>query len=117
MKDKPQRVGGLRVDPGVTEFQEKAATNVAALSARQRRDRQRVRVKYDLSATLKQRIEQAATGEHTSASQMAAFLLWWAVGQYEDRESPNGQALAELLGQARTPARAVRFAWDLEFGE
>jgi len=117
MKDKPQRVGGLRVDPGVTEFQEKAATNVAALSARQRRERQRVRVKYDLPPALKQRIEDAATREHTSASQMAAFLLHWAVAQYEAAESPNGQALAELLEQARTPARAVRFAWDLEIGE
>ena len=77
MGAKGNRAGGLGIDPAVTAWQADAATNIAALTAKQRKDRERVRVKYDLTPQLKAAVEDGAKAEHTSASQLAAFLLTW----------------------------------------
>jgi hypothetical protein len=103
-----------KIDKGVSDWQQTAATNVAALTEKELRDRERVRVKYDLPQWLKERVESGAEAEHTSASQFAAFLLSWAIRQYEALDEPNGAELQQLLDEARRPSRALRFDWDLE---
>jgi hypothetical protein len=103
-----------KIDKGVSDWQQTAATNVAALTEKELRDRERVRVKYDLPQWLKERVESGAEAEHTSASQFAAFLLSWAIRQYEAIDEPNGAELQELLEGARQPSRAMRFSWNLE---
>jgi hypothetical protein len=108
--EKARRRGGVNVDPKVGEWQNGAATNLAALTAKQRKDRERVRVKYDLPPELKADIEAEAKGWGTSASQLAAFLLAWAMKEYHARNDGLRQAVRE----ARTPAKALRFTHDLE---
>jgi hypothetical protein len=108
------RVGGLRVDPAVQDWQRSAATNRAALTKKQRKDRARVRVKYDMPPELKERIEAAAEHERTSASQFAAFLLIWAMEQYEDQGSQTGAALRDLVFEAKELSRSLRFEWNLK---
>lgn len=112
---KRNRVGGLKLDPAVLAWQKRAAENKSALTQKQKKDRQRVRVKYDLEPELKSRIEQAAAAEGTSASQFAAFLLDWVMARWQ-AEGPDDE-LHELVYQAKTPSRSLRFEWDLEPGE
>lgn len=112
-----RRVGGLRVDPEVERWQRTAATNVAALTAKQKKDRKRVRVKYDMELDLKQRIERAAEAEGTSASQLAAFLLGWVMDHWESENSPTGHVLRGLVEGAKVPSRSLRFEWNLSDGE
>jgi len=109
-----QRVGGLRADPEVLAWQEQAATNIGALTKKQRQDRKRVRVKYDVSAQLKDRVEAAAKAEGTSASQLAGFLLEWAMTHWEDEESEIGRVLRDLVDEAKIPSRSMRIEWNLQ---
>lgn len=103
----------MRVDPAVRDWQQSAATNRAALTKKQRKDRERIRVKYDMPPELKERIETAAASERTSSSQLAAFLLLWAMDQYEDRDSATGAALREMVFDAKEVSRSLRFEWNL----
>ncbi len=116
MAERPERKGGLRVDPAVAAFQKNAATNTAALTAKQRRDRKRVRVMYDLAPEVKGAIERIADEQDTSASQAAALLLAWAAGRYFEG---NGVAkeLREAFHDGREPARTPRFEWNVEPSE
>jgi hypothetical protein len=109
-----KRVGGLRRDPAVSEWQRTAAANTAAMTKKQRKDRQRIRVKYDVTPGLKGRIEQAAKEEGTSASQLAAFLLTWAMDRWEDPDHPVGVELRELVDEAKSPSRSMRIEWNLD---
>jgi len=109
-----KRVGGLRADPEVLAWQQAAAVNTAALTKKERADRKRVRVKYDVSADLKARVEKAAKGEGTSASQLAAFLLEWLMGHYEDEGSEVGAELRELVDKAKVASRSMRIEWNLD---
>jgi hypothetical protein len=106
-----KRQGGLRVDPAVAAFQRKAATNAAALSGKQKRDRKRVRVKYDLDPAIKAAVEQIAGVEHedTSASQVAQVLLAYGVRAYF-QERALRDAFYENHWEARTP----RFTWNVD---
>jgi len=83
---KDGRVGGLNVDPAVRDWQRSAAENAAALTKKQRKDRQRTTAKYDLPKWLKEAIIEAAQKTETSASQMAAFLMAWGLRLYLRRD-------------------------------
>jgi len=110
MAAKGQPKGGLRIDPEVQRWQETAAPNVAAMTAKQRKDRERVRVKYDFAPDLKAAIETAAKAEDTSASQLAAFLLAWAMKEYHAGNTEIGAAIRA----ARTMARTPHFAYNID---
>ncbi len=112
MVDKLTRVGGMRIDPGVAEWQRGAATNVAALSHKQRCDRERVRVKTDLPIEVKEKLAKRAVEHDTSESQLAAFLLAWALHELDEDD-----ALQQALEQSKRSARALRFRWNLEIPE
>lgn len=107
---KGQRVGGMAVDRDVKKWQEGAAVNRAALSRKQIKDRDRVRVKYDLPPLLKAAIEAEAKGWGTSASQLAAFLLAWAMREY----NAHNDGLRQAIREARTSTKTLRFTYDLE---
>lgn len=105
------RVGGLKLDPAVAAWQKQAATNTAALTRKQKSDRVRVRVKYDLDPKLKSIIEAEAKKAHTSASQMAAFLLAYAVHHLGDEE------LQSALRDGTSPSNTMKFEFNLDSPE
>ena len=109
-KTKRTRFGGIKVDPAVRAFQKNAATNGAALTAKQRRERKRVRVNFDVPPEVKAALEKVADAEHedTSMAQAAAVLLAWGLAAYI-----AGQAEARALFDDHTLARTPRFAWNI----
>lgn len=109
MTTKGERKGGLRVDPAVAEWQQGAATNVAALTKKERRDRQRVRVKADLPVEVKTAVELVAGEAETSESQLVAFLVAWGLKRLRDGD----RELVAALEGAKTWAKALRFKHDL----
>ncbi len=110
--NKPQRQGGIRIDPATAAWQQSAATNPAARSRKQTRDAERVRIKLDVPEYLKDAIMQKAQAEDTSGSQLAAFLLAWAM-----RESRRNPALAGAIEASKRRARSITFEWDLAIPE
>lgn len=105
---KPERRGGLQgVDPAVQQFMRGAATNPAALTPKQRRDRKRLRTIFDIEPELKAAIEHIADQESTSASQVAAMLMAYAARSY----AVGNDAIRAAFHQDRTPARTPRFEW------
>lgn len=113
MTTKAKRQGGLQIDPAVAKWQEEAVENLAALSKKQRRDRERVRVKYDILPEMKLAIETEAKLVDTSASQLAAFLLAWALKEYAAGNSDLRQAVRD----ARMAARTLKFSYNLTIPE
>ena len=99
---KGERKGGIHVDPAVAEWQQGAAPNVAALTKKERRDRQRVRVKADLPVEVKTAVERVAGEAETSESQLVAFLVAWGL-----KRLPRGR---------RRPGRRPRRGEDLGEG-
>ena len=101
------RVGGLRVDPQTKDWLDSAAENTAALTKQQRKDRGRVRLRVECERYpwLKEAIEEAAFENNTSASQMAAFLMAWALRLYHRRDVE----LVDALLENKEPARTLRF--------
>ncbi len=111
-----ERVGGLKkanIDPAVADWLKDAQTNKAALTKKQKSDRKRVRVIYDLSPDLKQAIEVEAKRQGTSASQLAAFLLAYAV---KGVRSGNAEIKA-ALGEGKSPSRTMKFDFNLDAPE
>jgi hypothetical protein len=106
MPEQPVKKGGLSgFDPAVIDFKKKAAQNKrVVLSAKQVRDRARARVKYDLPPQIKAAVEQAAALRGTSASQMAGWLLLYAL-LYCPTHAP------------RKPSHSPFFDWNLELPE
>jgi len=113
MAERPQRQGGLRIDPAVAAFQQKAAVNTAALTSKQRRDRKRVRLNLDLDAETRSAVEAIAERESTSVSQAAALLLAFAAREYAHSNS----VLLDGFQEQRKPARTPRFEWMVETPE
>ncbi len=106
------RTGGLKLDPEVVAWQKQAAENPSTLTKKQKKDRVRVRVKYDLPKEVKEQIETVAKEEGTSASQLAAYLLVWAMEIWAD-EKGAGKALRQQVFESKEPSRSMRFAWNL----
>ena len=103
-------IKGLDSDVRATLLQG-AVTNKAALTAKQRRDRQRTRVRYDISPTVKAAVEQIAKKEDTSASQIGEMLLAYGLLAYLRREDDLMQAMSV---NTRKRSRTPRFYWDME---
>lgn len=112
-----KRVGGLtKIDPAVSAWQSGAAENPATLSAKQKRDRRRVRVNVDVTPVLKEALEVVAGwkhGEDSSISQVAEILLSFAVLAYERGDAE----LATAFQQGKTHAKTPKFSWNLEMPE
>lgn len=107
-----KRKGGIRVDPAVVAFQQRAATNTAALTSKQRADRRRraLQVKLDLaSPTRKSLLEWIAEREKTSMSQAGNLLLAWAMREYLRGEAK----ICEAFEEGKSPARTPRFEWNV----
>jgi len=110
------RVGGLKktqLDPAVASMLKEASINKAALTSAQKKDRKRIRVKYDLSPDLKGIIEREAKRIGTSASQLAAFLLEFAV---KEARAGNAEIKAAMV-DGKTPSATMKFEWNLDTPE
>lgn len=100
-----QRKGGLRQDPEVEQWLATAADNPASLTKKQRQDRQRVRVRYDVPQWLKDAIHKIAQDNTTSDSQAGALLLAYAVRKYFD----NDTELVDAFFANCEPSNTLRF--------
>lgn len=108
-KDKVRK-GGLRgLDPAVVAWQQRAAPNEAALSKKQRYDRERVRVRLDVAPEILEGLAHEAQALETSQTQLGAFLLAWALY----RLHAGDEDLAELLRSRRTWSKAINVKYDL----
>ena len=100
--------GGQRLDPAIKEVLSNAVENKAALTAKQRRDRKRAKVTYDVAPPIQQAVESVAKKEDTSSSQIAALFLAFALQAYASKD----EALLTAL-DAKVRARTPRFSWNL----
>jgi hypothetical protein len=74
------RKGGLQgLDPAVQQWRDEAAENTAALTQKQRQDRERTRIRYDVEQWLKQAVAAEANRISTSQSQLGTFLLAYSL--------------------------------------
>lgn len=106
------RVGGLKnLDPAVAAWQRGAATNQAALTTKQRYDRERVRVRLDVPPQVAAGLEREATTLGTSQSQLGAFLLAWGLYQLHSGAAENELLLA--VDTAKTWSKAINVKYDL----
>ncbi|MBN2390742.1 MAG: hypothetical protein JXR84_08465 [Anaerolineae bacterium] len=98
------------VDPENRDWVEDAATNTAALTAKQRYDLKRVRAYYDLHAQeMDDVVAEIADSLHTSKSQVASYLLAFALNAY-----CRSDDLWEMMTDAKSPSRSLRYEWELE---
>jgi hypothetical protein len=106
-----KRKSALNLDPAVSAWQKGAAENRAALTEKQKRDRQRTRIYIDVDEELKAVIEAIAgrDGEDTSMSQAAELLLSFGAVAYIEGEDDVRAAFRE----GRVPARTPRFGWNV----
>jgi len=110
-KRRGKKYSGL--DPAVASYLTKdAVPNRAAMTAKQRRDRQRTRSVYDVEPVIKTTIEEIARKEDTSASQIGEMLLAYGIRAYLQKDSELMKALAE-----RESSRTLRFSWNLRIPE
>lgn len=122
-KNKYQRQGGLESPPpapppqstdrDTAQWVQDAAENPAALTAKQRADRERRarQIKLDLSvAARKELLDWIAKRERTSLSQAGNLLLAWAMKSYLQGNSEIKQAFAD----GHSPARTLQFEWNVQ---
>ena len=100
----------VEVDPENTEWTDTAAENTAALTAKQRYERKRIQRHYDLhTADIDDAIAQIAAQHHTSKSQVASWLLAYALTRYLD----DANGLWETLVDGKKPAQTLQYEWAL----
>ena len=108
-----KRYSGL--DPAVAGYLKKdAVENKAALTPKQKRDRKRKRVMYDIDPTIKEVVQLLAKREDTSASQLVELLIVYGIRAYLRGDEELQEALAL---ETRTHANTLRFNWNLHIPE
>ena len=105
-----KRKGGLHLDPAVVQFQQQAASNRSAQTARQKYDAARTRVRADVPGWLKDELDVIAGELSTSRTQLGAFLWSWAVTRYREADAD----LEELLGSSMTVSRSINVDVNLD---
>jgi hypothetical protein len=112
-----KRIGGLtggptNLDPEIIKLRNGAATNQAALTRKQKQDRERVRARYDIDPRLKKAIEDAARSEaiDTSFSQFAEILLAYAYANFK-------QGKLERYFDEREFSNTPRFRYNYDLPE
>lgn len=110
-KKQETRIGGLQLDPAVlARLNQSAATNKAALTARQRRDQKRISLRLDCPAWLKSEAERLAKDEEVSISHFSDFLLAWAMRQYRAGDPELNAAIS--ANRFATRSLKARFGLD-----
>ncbi len=105
------RKGGLQgLDPAVQAWRKEAADNPAALTRKQKLDRKRTRVRYDVPQYLKDAVAEQAERISTSQSQMGAFLLAWALHQL----IRGDEEITSALWRSREPVSVLQFDYDIK---
>ena len=115
MSKRRQRKKYSGLDPAVAGYLKKdAVENKAALTPKQKRDRKRKRVMYDIDPTVKEVVQLLAKREDTSASQLVELLIVYGIRAYLRGDSELQEALAL---ETRTHANTLRFNWNLHIPE
>jgi hypothetical protein len=86
-----------------------AAPNRSALTAKQRWDRKRKRLSFDLNQQVIEALRLIAQEESASISRLGSFLLAWALLAYF--EDP---ALSQILDDHKRPVYISQFDWAPE---
>jgi len=104
---KRKKYSGL--DPAVARVMTAGAVeNKAALTKKQRRDRQRTRALYDVAPVVKNVVDLVAKREDTSASQIGEVLLAYGLRAYL-----RGDAELQDAMSRRETSKTLRFSWNL----
>ena len=115
MSKRRQRKKYSGLDPVVAGYLKKdAVENKAALTPKQKRDRKRKRVMYDIDPTIKEVVQHLAKREDTSASQLVELLIVYGIRAYLRGDAELQEALAL---ETRTHANTLRFNWNLHIPE
>lgn len=119
VKKNKNRVGGFGVHGSadldtLAQMRQSAVRNKAALTPKQKRDRKRKRVMYDIDPVVKDAAQLLAQREDTSASQFVEMLIVYGIRAYlrGDEELQGALAL-----EVRTHANTLRFSWNLHLPE
>lgn len=96
-------------DPDTIAWLAHAAQNRAAFTAKQLRDAQRVRVRFDVPEPVKKRLATIAADLHTSTSQLGAFTIMWFLLAYEHTDP----RLDDLLNNSFRESRSIRHQCDI----
>jgi hypothetical protein len=118
-KNDKQRVGGFNVrgsaDPdALAQLKNSAVLNRAAMTAKQKRDRKRKRVMYDIDPVIKDVVQHIAKREDTSASQFVELLVAYGLRAYLRGDEELREAMAL---DTRVVSRTPRFYWNLRIPE
>ena len=118
-KSNRKRVGGFGMkgsaDPeALAQLRDSAVPNLAAMTAKQKRDRKRKRVMYDIDPVIKGVVQHLARREDTSASQLAEMLVAYALRAYLRGDAELQDALAI---ETRSQSKTLRFSWNLTIPE
>lgn len=108
-----KRKGGLHLDPAVIQFQENAASNRSAQTARQKYDAARTRVRADVPEWLKDELDALAGELGTSRTQLGALLWSWAVTRYREADAD----LDEVLHSSMANSRSINVDVDLDLDQ
>lgn len=99
----------VQTDPENDNWTKDAADNPATLTAKQRYERRRIQRHYDLHlAEIDDAIAQIADRLGTSKSQVASWLLAYALSAYIDDAGLDDQMVDQ-----RKPARTLQYEWEL----
>ena len=106
-----RRIGGLSIDPGVSDFLDGAATNQGTQTRKQQYDRRRRQVRLDVEAypEIAEVADRFAAELGTSRTQLLVYLLAQELADL----AADDTGLLDLIGQHRTPAKGLNIQYDL----
>lgn len=104
------RKGGLSgdLDPDVAALIKGATRNLAARTQKEEYDANRVRLKLDIPAWLKDALAAAAAEQDTSMNQLASYFLACSLMLLHTRDE-----IQAALNDAKRPSQALRINFDV----
>ena len=110
MAKKRERVGGARrADPDTEAWSDRATPNLAAMSRKQRYDRERIRVRIDTDEVVKQLLAQVSAEQGTSSNQLGSLLMAWGLLQFVQ----GNEELLSIVSESRRTSRNMRVDFDI----
>lgn len=108
--EKGRRVGGLKLDPAVSEFLNGAARNKAAMSKHEQADAARITLRIDIPQWLKERILGLAEREQVSVSNAACLVLAYALAN-------DDGAIALFAAENKVAIRSLNAPFEIDLSD